>query len=112
MKNISTESMIYDNFIVGFSTCNRKKNDQDYEGNTKKDKKNRTIFKHFQNNRLLNFFHFKYSLKKNNHNFSEKMLPPTPNGPPQKPVDSYPCTYNYGFFVLFFLNALDNPSRY
>lgn len=55
MKNISTESMIY-NFIVGFSTCNRDKNDQDNEGNTKKEKKNRTIFKHFQNNRLLNFF--------------------------------------------------------
>lgn len=54
MKNNSTESMIY-NFIVGFSTCNRKTNDQDNEGNTKKEKKNRTIFKHFQNNRLLNF---------------------------------------------------------
>lgn len=47
--------MIY-NFIVGFSTCNRKTNDQDNEGNTKKEKKNRTIFKHFQNNRLLNLF--------------------------------------------------------
>lgn len=55
MKKISAESMIY-NFIVGFSTCNRKKNDQDNEGNTKKEKKNRTIFKQFKNNRLLNFF--------------------------------------------------------
>lgn len=38
MKNISAESMIY-NFIVGFSTCNRKKNDQNNEGNTKKEKR-------------------------------------------------------------------------
>lgn len=38
MKTISTESMIY-NFIVGFSTCNQKTNDQDNEGNTKKRKR-------------------------------------------------------------------------
>lgn len=38
MKNNSTESMIY-NFIVVFSTCNRKSNDQDNEGNTKKEKR-------------------------------------------------------------------------
>lgn len=52
--------MIY-YFIVGVSTCNRKTNDQDNDGNIK----NKTTFKHFSNNRFIKLFSLKTFYKEN-----------------------------------------------
>lgn len=58
--------MIY-YFIVGVSTCNRKTNDQDNDGNIKR----KQFSNIFQIIVLLNFFHLKHSIKKTNENLQK-----------------------------------------
>lgn len=91
--------MIY-YFISGFSTCNRKTN-KDHEGN----KMNRTLFKLFPKN-LFNFFFVRLRTFYNENlslyttiNCSEMESLTTPNGQPQRPEQSFSCTYIYVIFI-------------